>query len=304
MTLQLTAAEARDVAAALHALTAVHEFDGVDAWRAEAGAAVRCAFGGARTLMQLPPCRAADPPDAAATWCFVGDNFAPEIVARCESLFRLGPRSDDPAAADVAGILGACAAMGLDTWTGPSFVAQVAKPRALPFDARRSAFVREIIEPCDMWDGPHLRAHGPGYVAVLGTSAPRLRGMRTESGTLLLASLLQPAFAAGVRAAVTRWGMLASASLPGAPAPPSGREWRPASPTRRAGAHAPRLTARERDVAALLARRATNREIAAALGISPHTARHHTQHVLRKLDLSSRRGSAADRAFDRALDVG
>lgn len=49
------------------------------------------------------------------------------------------------------------------------------------------------------------------------------------------------------------------------------------------------LTAREADVAVLLARRHTNREIAEDLGISPHTARHHTQRVLRKMDVHSRR---------------
>jgi DNA-binding CsgD family transcriptional regulator/PAS domain-containing protein len=59
-----------------------------------------------------------------------------------------------------------------------------------------------------------------------------------------------------------------------------------------------RLTARERQVAALLARRATNPEIAAALGVSPHTARHHTEHVLRKLGLSSRRMLSHDGPFD------
>jgi DNA-binding CsgD family transcriptional regulator len=287
MTLQLTTAEARQVAAALHALTAVHEFDGVDAWRDEAAAAVRRAFGGERALTQLPPSRATDAPDAAAAWHFAGHGVRPEIVARCETLFRLGERSDDPAAADVAGILGACAAAGLDTWTGPSFVAEAARPLALPFDTRRSAFVREIIEPTGMWHGPHLRAHGPGYVAVLGTSAPRLRGGRTEAGTRLLATLLQPAFAAGVRAAVARWGRPA-------PEPPS----RPVPPPPPAalGAARPRLTPREREVAALLTLRRTNGEIAVALGVSAHTARHHTESVLRKCGVSSRRRLAPDPA--------
>lgn len=293
MALQLTTAEARRVAEAVHALTAVHEFDGVEAWRAEAGAAVRRAFGGERTLMQLPPCRGADAPGAAAAWCFTGDGVRPEVVARCEALFRAGPaRSDDPAAADVAGILGACHAAGLHTWTGPSFVAEAATPLALPFDARRSAFVREIIVPNGMWHGPHLRAHGPGYVAVLGTSAPRPRAGRTEAGTLLLAAVLQPAFAAGVRAALARWGERAPAAAHAAgpavvPGPSTAGEARRAE--RRASPALARLTARERQVAALLARRATNREIAAALGVSAHTARHHTEHVFAKLGVTSRR---------------
>jgi DNA-binding CsgD family transcriptional regulator len=49
------------------------------------------------------------------------------------------------------------------------------------------------------------------------------------------------------------------------------------------------LTPREAEVARLLARRKTNKEIANALCISPHTARHHTEAVLDKLDIDSRR---------------
>lgn len=49
------------------------------------------------------------------------------------------------------------------------------------------------------------------------------------------------------------------------------------------------LTRRESEVALLLALRRTNREIASALVISPHTARRHTERVLRKLGLRSRR---------------
>ncbi len=50
------------------------------------------------------------------------------------------------------------------------------------------------------------------------------------------------------------------------------------------------LTKREADVARLLAERRSNLEIAAALCISPHTARHHTEQVLVKLGLHSRAG--------------
>ncbi|NIP61103.1 MAG: hypothetical protein GWM92_21835 [Gemmatimonadetes bacterium] len=49
------------------------------------------------------------------------------------------------------------------------------------------------------------------------------------------------------------------------------------------------LTPRQAEVALLLARRRTNAEIAEALGISPHTARRHTEKVLLKLGISSRR---------------
>ncbi len=49
-----------------------------------------------------------------------------------------------------------------------------------------------------------------------------------------------------------------------------------------------RLTARESQVAGLLACRATNAEIVASLGVSSHTARNHTRHVLEKLGLTSK----------------
>jgi DNA-binding CsgD family transcriptional regulator len=49
------------------------------------------------------------------------------------------------------------------------------------------------------------------------------------------------------------------------------------------------LTPREIDVARLLVQRMTNREIATTLGISTHTARHHTESVLLKTHVTSRR---------------
>ncbi|WP_412061356.1 response regulator transcription factor [Rubrivirga sp. IMCC45206] len=53
-----------------------------------------------------------------------------------------------------------------------------------------------------------------------------------------------------------------------------------------------RLTPRQQEVAEHLARRRSNREIAAALGVSPHTARRHTEAVLRVLGLTDRRAVA------------
>lgn len=48
------------------------------------------------------------------------------------------------------------------------------------------------------------------------------------------------------------------------------------------------LTAREAEVALLLAEGSSNFAVARELGISPHTARHHTQRVLGKLSVRSR----------------
>jgi DNA-binding CsgD family transcriptional regulator len=48
------------------------------------------------------------------------------------------------------------------------------------------------------------------------------------------------------------------------------------------------LTPREAEIALLLSEGKSNSEISAALQISPHTARHHTQRVLGKLAVASR----------------
>lgn len=66
----------------------------------------------------------------------------------------------------------------------------------------------------------------------------------------------------------------------------------PAEARRAAGALRS-LTAREREVAVLVAGGRSNREIAAALGISERTAGAHLRHILGKLDLDSRERVAA-----------
>lgn len=54
------------------------------------------------------------------------------------------------------------------------------------------------------------------------------------------------------------------------------------------GAAARPLTRREGEIAALVARGLTNRQIAAALHISERTAENHVQHILTKLGLHTR----------------
>ena len=48
------------------------------------------------------------------------------------------------------------------------------------------------------------------------------------------------------------------------------------------------LSPREREIVALLARRATNAEIGAALGIAIGTVKNHVHKILEKLDVESR----------------
>jgi DNA-binding NarL/FixJ family response regulator len=56
------------------------------------------------------------------------------------------------------------------------------------------------------------------------------------------------------------------------------------------------LTRREAQVARLLARGRSNQAIAQELNISAHTARHHTQRILSKLEVHSR-GGRLERRF-------
>lgn len=56
----------------------------------------------------------------------------------------------------------------------------------------------------------------------------------------------------------------------------------------RANQRSERLTEREQEVAHLLAAGKSTKQVAAALAISPHTARHHTERVYAKLGLRSR----------------
>jgi DNA-binding CsgD family transcriptional regulator len=64
-----------------------------------------------------------------------------------------------------------------------------------------------------------------------------------------------------------------------------------------------RLTEREAEVALLLAQRRTSKEIARTLEVSWHTARRHTERVLAKLGISSRRHVLAMIMTPLATDV-
>lgn len=65
-------------------------------------------------------------------------------------------------------------------------------------------------------------------------------------------------------------------------------ERRPCLPTAEQIVRSFGLTPKEAQVATLLADRQSNREIAAELGVTEHTARRHTEKVLRKLDVHRR----------------
>jgi DNA-binding CsgD family transcriptional regulator/PAS domain-containing protein len=64
----------------------------------------------------------------------------------------------------------------------------------------------------------------------------------------------------------------------------------------------PGLSVREREVLALLARGETNRQIGAAIGLSPGTVKKHVEHILRKLGVGDRT-QAAVRAAELGLAI-
>ena len=120
-----------------------------------------------------------------------------------------------------------------------------------------------------------FRAGGISESANIDFTTPRGRaGLcvsfdRTDARTersRLIAELLAPAFEAGVRMLLRNPEIVDADGV---------------------------LTPREREIASLLVRRRTNREIAAMLGISEHTVRHHAEHIFAKLGVRSRRELAA-----------
>jgi DNA-binding NarL/FixJ family response regulator len=60
------------------------------------------------------------------------------------------------------------------------------------------------------------------------------------------------------------------------------------------------LSEREREVLTHLASGETNREIAAVLGISPHTVRRHVEHIFTKIGVTSRAAATAH-AYEHGL---
>jgi DNA-binding CsgD family transcriptional regulator len=146
-----------------------------------------------------------------------------------------------------------------------------------PAARRRSTFLGEVLSPGQMHDSENIDfSVGDGHVAlcisysgVLSSARCRRAGPRDAAATLL--RLLLPALKVAVSMRLV-----------------SDRETAAPLTLGRFG-----LTRREAQVARLLARRATNREIAEQLDLSPHTVRHHVENVFAKLGVHSRRFIAA-----------
>lgn len=177
-------------------------------------------------------------------------------------------------------------------------------PRSDPFDSRIRLWDRQVEQV--VWNRPSLwgkflpemlrssyyaewvrpiRAfHTIGLSVIADTTNTLIslhltREREREAGFgergLMLLGLLEPAFRCG--AATALWHFTIGEIGTGASRFP-----------RRSPDRSP-LTPREQEVASLLARRRTNAEVADVLGVSRGTAKRHTENVLAKLGLRSRR---------------
>jgi DNA-binding CsgD family transcriptional regulator len=150
-----------------------------------------------------------------------------------------------------------------------------------PVALRRSAFLGEVLTPGRIYDSENIDWSVAGghvclcvsYSNTLTSVRSRRTSPRAAAGALL--KLLLPAVKVGVTMRLAH-----------------DREVAAELTLARFG-----LTRREAQIARLLARRATNREIAEQLDVSRHTVRHHVENIFAKLGVHSRRSIVAQ--FDR-----
>ena len=137
-----------------------------------------------------------------------------------------------------------------------------------------------------------LGAAAAAWTAIPATLPGPLARHRQAAVTRARAALGAVPFAAHLARAQAMPAAAAVASALEEPAP--------AATDSRAGAPLARLTAREREVAALVARGLSNRQIAAQMVISVRTAETHVQHVMAKLGFTARTQIAAWAAAEAA----
>lgn len=142
-----------------------------------------------------------------------------------------------------------------------------------PSALRRSPFVGEVLMPGRIYDSENIDwSVAGGHVALCisyNNTQTSVRSRRSSPRTAATAvlKLLLPALKVGVTMRLAHEREVdADLSL--------GRRG---------------LTRREAQIARLLARRASNREIAEQLDVSPHTVRHHIENIFAKLGVHSRR---------------
>jgi HD-GYP domain-containing protein (c-di-GMP phosphodiesterase class II) len=150
----------------------------------------------------------------------------------------------------------------------------------------------ELAEVATVAGAHHERADGRGYHR--GTAPDRLGALLAAADVYTAlgeARPHRPAVPVAERAAALRGESLPPWAIDAVLA---------ATTARRAAPAVQPLTERERDVLALVARGATNRAAAAALGISAKTVNAHLEHIFAKLGVSTR-GAAAFAALSGGL---
>lgn len=166
----------------------------------------------------------------------------------------------------------------------------------------RSSYYNDFVRPIRALDAVGLAVRAGGAFVTLHLHRCSASGPRFGARSLALLRLLEPAFRVAAELALAHFCADAASSVSSS------------QPERHASLLVPRrdgrdvaagqshaspvpppsrqpvlLSGREREVASLLAARRSNREIGELLGISSHTAKRHTENVLRKLGLQSRR---------------
>lgn len=256
MSLLLTSADLRQLAGATRLLLRPDEHDAADAWRAEVARSMRALFGADHALVQLPGCGE----------LYHGEGVDPGVIGRLAEAAESGAggmRYHDPR---MARLYEARRAAGGEVFT------REGNERLLGVRLERTAIYGGVLRPAGLVEfcGVYLRVAGGD--AMLWVSHRRAGALRHGDGAPALLEVLAPAFRVGVEA-------LARAARPGADA-----RGIAAALAARHG-----LTAREAEVAERLLAGDSNKRLAAGLGISPHTARHHTERVFAKLGVRSRK---------------
>lgn len=146
----------------------------------------------------------------------------------------------------------------------------------------RSSYYQDFARPIHSIDGVGLSINRRGIHASLQIHRDsKLAGLGVRELGLL--KLVLPAFEAGVEIATSYFRPPSQIGL--MPSLARTERFLPGTAVR----HCPRLTHRELEVARLLAARRSNYEIAELLHVSRATAKRHTENILLKLGLRSRR---------------
>ncbi len=220
-------------------------------------------FGGGEAMLQLGYARADRAPDHDPSVALLR-ILLPSLKAGLDALGRLGAHR---AALDAVGSpLALFDADGREVHRTPALAALLA---AEPDRDRLAVEVRALALALRPLAAPRRRDAGR-------PPAPPTRDVRTAGATYRLRGTILPADA-------TEAPLLVAVEPVGATALPP-----PAAVRQRTG-----LTARETEVALLLAEGLSNAQVADRLFIAPKTARRHTENVLAKLEVATRAAVAS-----------